>query len=241
MHGLNVWEVLRLTPLLLWNWVSLLFHPNGTRGRGSVGESGARCSCSHPLWHAGLLPHLPLSLFHSLLLLQSGKMGSSGSGFRGSFVDKTLEQVWGFAVLEFRVFTSLWRAIKFFIRKRKDSWFFHSLLASLPVTAKPLAVRRNFGYVDGMGTVEIMESVGHEKKKHIQIFQPLQWMIVGIRGPNPWQARRLWLENEEGFMPHLSASLCMDGSLEIYRYSIPLLDWLFSTHPFLQARVSQVN
>jgi hypothetical protein len=42
------------------------------------------------------------------------------------------------------------------------------------VTAKPLAVRRNFGYVYGMGTVEIMESVGHEKKKHIQIFQPLQ-------------------------------------------------------------------
>lgn len=48
--------------------------------------------------------------------------------------------------------------------------------------------------------------------------------IVGIRGPNPQQVRRLWLENEEGFMPHLSASLCMDGSLEIYRYSIPLLD-----------------
>ncbi len=46
--------------------------------------------------------------------------------------------------------------------------------ASITASEEPLAVRRNFGYVDGMGTVEIMGSVGHQKKKHIQMFQPLQ-------------------------------------------------------------------
>jgi hypothetical protein len=51
-------------------------------------------------------------------------------------------------------------------------------------------------------------------------------------GPEPRPTTRLRLENkEEGFVAHLSASLCVHCNLETYRYSIPLLGCLFSTLP----------
>jgi hypothetical protein len=48
----------------------------------------------------------------------------------------------------------------------------------------------------------------------------LLWCIY-ITGPEPREATRLQLENKkEGLVAHLSATLCVHGDLELYRYHI---------------------
>ncbi len=48
----------------------------------------------------------------------------------------------------------------------------------------------------------------------------LLWCIY-ITGPEPQEATRLQLENKkEGLVAHLSATLCVHGDLELYRYHI---------------------
>ncbi len=122
-------------------------------------------------------------------------------------------------------------------KKRWSILPFPARVPSPPVTTKPPEVRINSGSdINGMGGLWRLCKVlllPMRRKKHIQIFQTLQRMIVGLTtGPEPRPTTRLRLENkEEGFVAHLSASLCVHCNLETYRYSIPLLGCLFSTLP----------
>jgi hypothetical protein len=126
-------------------------------------------------------------------------------------------------------------------KKRWSILPFPARVPSPPVTTKPPEVRMNSGSdINGIGGLWRLCKVlllPMRRKRYIQIFQTLQTMIVGLTtGPEPRPTTRLRLENkEEGFVAHLSASLCVHCNLETYRYSVPLLGCLFSTHFLLSS------